>query len=227
MTRKFVANSSKCERPTIHSSLILQVALVVAVYLFASTLGLQFNCIFAAQEVKSVHYAESWKKGPHRIQPRKFVLRLDASNTSFQSLIQDPARGPLTLTIEPLYYVWLRPGTLRLDNKPPTPSSKVNFWNVKLLEPGQSISLLMVNLDQGDLIDQRNSLSRLDPVEDEKGFMLGIFGVPISTKRVIKVEEFYVVITVLNYELSGPKERAFEWIEVEIEFTNTKPERGN
>jgi len=180
---------------------------------------------FQAKDPASrVYYAESWKKGNRPIQEQRFYRRLNADEPSFNTVVKDSSGSVnFGLLVAPFYYVRDAQGKLKFKPEPTVPSARVNFWQVKLFEPGADVSLLVANKDQGDLIDWRNTLAVLNPVEDDKGYMVGISGVPISSKRVIKVESFYCILNILNYELN-PKQLTFEWLEIEIILTNNRPD---
>lgn len=178
------------------------------------------------QGSKTVYYAESWKKGDNRqIRELTVKLGLDQHNSTYETVITD-ASGDKTyrLVVEPSYLIWDDFGHLRISRTPPNGSSStVSFWSIDLFESDEKVSLLIANRDQGHVIDEDNTLSLLYPIEHPNWIKVGIFGVPIASTRIIKVEGFYCVIRVKHYQLRPATERAFESIELEIEFTNNRP----
>ena len=178
------------------------------------------------REAKSTYYAESWKSGGTRqIQERTLKIKLDQHHASYETVLRDATNSKeYRLIVEPAYFRWDNSGRLNIEKKPPNSENlSVNLWNIQLFESDEKISLLVANRDQGDQIDEANTLAWLAPIEDPNWIRIGIFGIPISSTRVIKIDGFYCVIKVNDYELRPAKERAFERVELEIEFTNNKP----
>lgn len=156
----------------------------------------------------AVHYAEGWKKGTHQVQERKIIIRLSTRVRVYEGPINDAAgQARYRLTVEP---------TLT-----ESPESSPKAWVVRLIGPDDTLCLLMPDHDPNKHhFTKADFLSLLYPVEEPNWRKTGFMGVPLSSKRVIKVEGFYCIIQVRNYRLSRTNRRAFESLEVEIEFTN-------
>jgi hypothetical protein len=178
-----------------------------------------------------VYYAESWKKGGTRqVNEKRIRIRLDASVPSYETVVTDGSgEGRFRLRIDPYYYIRGDSGDWKLRREvSAADDSTVSFWNVLLLDQDEPASLLLADHGTGGhTIHLENTFASLYPIEDENWIKVGIFGVPISRKRVIKVEGFYCVIWVRGYELSKTNARAFDWVDVEIELTNSKPDIPN
>lgn len=175
----------------------------------------------------ATYYAESWKTGDNRrIEECVLRLRLDRFTPNYETVLTDVSRTTqYRLTVEPSYFLWDDSFRMKIANRPKDGvDSPVNLWQVGLYEPDEKVSLLVANRDQGHVIDEDNTLTSLAPIEESNWLKTGIFGVPILSSRVIRVQGVYCVINVKGYELRPAKDRAFEWVDLQIEFTNTRPD---
>ena len=158
--------------------------------------------------IESVYYSKSWKKGTRLVQEEKIDIELDTKNRTYQTDIKDASgKARYKLRVEP---------TLT-DNH----DSSIGAWAVRLIGMGDPFSLLAAHNQphQHDFTIE-DYLDLLYPVENADWRKTGFFGVPLSAKRVIKVEGFYCIIQVKSYHLNSAKPRALDWIKLEIQFTN-------
>src|SRR5262245_61981983 len=124
--------------------------------------------IAETQATEDVYFGETWRKGgATRIQQQRLIVLLDKQSPSFHAVIKDSAgNSRYTLLIEPYYFVRNVSGGWELRKETPvTDSSDVYYWRISLLEPGEDVSLLLVELDQP--MSQKNGYSSLDPIEDD------------------------------------------------------------
>ncbi|MCI0490209.1 MAG: hypothetical protein L0229_26750 [Blastocatellia bacterium] len=100
------------------------------------------------------------------------------------------------------------------------------FQSKNLLQPYEPGS-------KGDHIPRENTVAVLAPLTKSmflNGMALypsketsrfGIVGYPLLSTRVIKVEDFYCIIKVANFELRPTDPGRFNFLEIEIIFTNS------
>jgi len=157
---------------------------------------------------QTLYYAESWQKGTRQIQERRLSIRLSRELPLYEETINDASGRPrYKLKIEPRF-------ESEQDSIP-------KDWSVRLIGPDDTYSLLQPDHDEGKhVFNKEDYLDFLYPVEEPDWRKTGFHGVPLSAKRVIKVEGFYCIIQVKAYHLSQSKARAFEWLEVDIDLTN-------
>lgn len=151
-----------------------------------------------------MYYAESWKKGTRKIEEQKLTIKLDKKRDRFERRIKD-ASGT---------------DSYKLVIERHSMSTGPSFWIVELLQLKEKIALLIASRGGGDVIEKENYYGSLYPVEDPDWRKTGYLGVPLSAKRVFKVEGFYCIIQVKDYKLNPEKWRVLDSIEIEVEFTN-------
>ena len=154
-----------------------------------------------------VYFAESWEKGPRRIQPQTFYLELSTTRPEYEATISDDSGS---------YQYKFRVEPVRSSDQ----SSSIGYWQFTLIGAESEYSLLQPRYPAGHHFTQEDFLSLLYPVESADWKITGYFGVPLSAKRVIKVEAFYCVIQVQSFKISSSNSRALEMVNVEVEFTN-------
>jgi hypothetical protein len=159
-----------------------------------------FSLRFNQSLDNGVHYTEGWKKGTHQVQEQKIVIRLSTRVRVYERTINDAAgQARYRLKIEP---------TLT-----ESPESSPKAWAVRLIGPDDPFSLLQPDHDPNKHhFTKADFLSLLYPVEEPNWRKTGFMGVPLSSKRVIKVEGFYCIIQVRAYRLSRTSPPAFESI---------------
>jgi hypothetical protein len=157
----------------------------------------------------AVYFFESWKKGTRQVEEKKINIRLDTKNPIYERAVRDASgREWYRLRVEP------RPGEL----------GDIDSWKIILLDKEEKESVLEAKRGfSGEGITREKFVSLLASENRRDLYIGGFFGVgvPLSAKRVIKVESFYCVIQARNYKFHRKKgEGRFESIEIEIEFTN-------
>lgn len=173
-----------------------------------ATMFADYSPMFNESLDNSVHYAEGWKKGTQQVQEQKIIIRLSTQVRVYERTINDAAgQARYKLKVEPAL----------TESQESSPKA----WTVDLIGPDDKFSLLQPDHDPNKhQFTKADYLSLLYPVEEPNWRKTGFMGVPLSSKRVIKVEGFYCIIQVRAYRLSRTSPRAFESLEVEIEFTN-------
>lgn len=158
------------------------------------------------REHKKIYYAESWKHGTRRIKEQKIKLKLDAQNRRFEAEIKDLSETySYSLEVVPLAY--------RTFGE--------KLWAIELWEPGDQPPLLQTHDKSGHEFFIEDRYRVFYPVEDANFRKTGYVGIPLSAKRVFKIESFYCIVQVTSYRLDPKRWRVLESLELEIEFTNT------
>jgi hypothetical protein len=153
---------------------------------------------------QKVYYAESWKKGLRQIKEQKLTIKLNRKKSKYFTYIKDASGKSIYQLQANLVYFKLGDSGCRID--------------LHSLE--DKYSVMTIYRGNGDSIPKENYYGFLYPVEESNWRKTGFFGVPLSSKRVFKIESFYCVIQTKSCELNPGKWRFIESIEVEIEFTN-------
>jgi hypothetical protein len=151
-------------------------------------------------------YIESWKKGKTQIQEKKLLLKLNKNKPDYETVLPD-SKGRIRYQLS----VWAGRGK---DN------SNIIEWWVELFDVADKsrVNLLKPSNDpQQDFFTAKDQPSWLYPTSD-KEIKLGI--IPFQDKRVIKIENFYCIIQVKNYQFHQKNHGALKSITVEIQFVN-------
>jgi hypothetical protein len=218
----------------IKESIDMSLICIIAIFNLSFTLpllSLQLKLAGSVQALEESFYAESWKKGRGQISPKKFRVTLDEKITTYETSIQEQSGGER-------YLISFQRSVLEAAK-----NEGINFemWNIKLYERDPlSRGYQHKNLLQpyepgpgGDHLPRENTIADLAPLTKPmflKGMALypsketprfGIVGYPLTSTRVIKVEDFYCVIRVTNVELNRRDPGRFNSLEVDIEFTNS------
>jgi hypothetical protein len=168
----------------------------------------------AARGTSQTFYVESWKRGRQQIQEQKFEIKLEAKDPARRVLVKDSSgveRYELVITQYPLkeggpyYSYWYVTFYDRLSR----------YRNVNLLTTeGPGV---------GDNFPLEDKIGDLYPVEKPNVYKDVNSGYPISAKRVIKVESFYIIIQVRAYKFNSANSRKLDSLTVEFELTNNPP----
>jgi hypothetical protein len=161
--------------------------------------------IFAAQVLGQgdlpTIYAESFRQGSMRVAEEAFDAKLTPQNATYRERIKD-SRG------DDRYEMTVTPHVPEGDNK-------ITAWEVKLRDLRHAIYSNVLVADQEPSSDAKNNLWRLDPNR---------FGpVPIRARRIIKVDEFYVVIQVKDLHFTPLDSPYLDSMAVQFTFTNSDP----
>jgi hypothetical protein len=166
-----------------------------------------------AQSAPGSIYAESFRQGPTRISEERFEVKLTPQDPVFRERIKD-SHGTecYALSFTPI-------GPEHLSN--------IILWQVTLadLHHKNYDNVLLTSQVQPDdpnndpnnnpEIDPRDLLGRLNP---------GNFArVPLSARRIIKVESFYVMLQVKAHHFTPLESPYLDSMTVAVEFTNTDP----
>lgn len=178
---------------------LFPLAACVAALLFAPPIQAQ------AQAESAPVYSESFRQAPTQIMPDHFEAKLTSQDPIFHERLKD-SRGAdhYDFSIVP---------------KVPEGDTLITAWMVKLVDLQHRLyeNVLMTpqQLTDDQATDFRAALWRLDPSK----FAL----VPSFTKRVIKVDGFYVVLQVKAFRFNPPESTYLDSMTVAVEFTNTDP----
>ncbi len=170
----------------------------IALSMFA--LGLQAVPL-RAQSAPPTIYAESYRRGATTVAEENFDINLTPQDPSYKELIKD-SRG------NDRYEFTLTP-------KLPGGDDKVTSWIVILkdLRHGTYFNILMSAQEPSE--DAKNNLWKLDPNR------LG--PVPIRTRRIVKVDGFYLTIQVKDLHFTPIESPYLDSMRVRFSFTNSDP----
>ena len=154
-----------------------------------------------AQDQSEVFYAESFRQGATQVKEESFEAKLDSHIGIYRERIKD-SRGNdrYALTIIP---------------QGPEGDDKITSWQVKLADLHHTIYDNVLVASQEPSSDPKNNLWWLDP----KKFS----AVPINARRIIKVDNFYVVLQVKAYHFTPGDSPYLDSMSVEVKFSNTDP----
>jgi len=155
----------------------------------------------AAGQSTPTIYAESFRQGATQITEEHFDAKLTPDSATYRELIKD-SRGNdrYELTITP---------------EGPAGDNKITAWRVKLRDLHHSIYNNILLADQQPSQDPKNNLWWLTP---------NPFGpVPIRTRRIVKVDGFYVVIQVKDMHFTPLDSPYLDSMAVQFAITNRDP----
>jgi hypothetical protein len=179
----------------------IRVGLLVLIALFLSIR-------LPAQSTPDPMYAESFRQGSARVMEESFEAKLTPQNPDYRERIKD-LRGAdrYALSILP---------------KGPEGDTKVTSWEVKLADLRypiyDNVLLASQNPSEDPKNDAKNALCRLEPST--------FAAVPVGTKRIIKVDSFYVVLQVKAYHFTPPDSPYLDSMTVGVEFSNADPRQA-
>jgi hypothetical protein len=157
------------------------------------------------QTASPILYAESFRQGPTQITEQSFEAKLDPENPVYRQLIKD-AHG------KDRYLFSLVPQGPEGDNK-------ITSWQAKLTDLHHPIYNNILPASQVPSTEPSNNLWRLEP----RNFP----PLPISAKRVIKVDSFYVTLEVKAFHFTPIDSPYLDSMTVQVKFTNTDPRPPN
>jgi len=155
----------------------------------------------SAQSPSTEVYAESFRKGATHVVEESFEIKLTPQDRAYRERIKD-AHG------DDRY-------TFAIIPRGPEGDTQVTSWQAKLADLHHPIydNVLVTSADPSQ--DPKDSLWRLEPG--------GFARVPISAKRIIKVDSFYVVLQVKQFHFTPPDSPYLDSMTVTVEFRNTDP----
>jgi hypothetical protein len=159
------------------------------------------NAFSFAQSLPAVVYAESFRRGSTRIVEEHFEAKLTPQNSTYRERIKD-SRGVdrFVLSITP---------------QGPEGDTEITCWQVKLADLTHSMYNNILLASQEPTSDPKNFLWRLDPSRFAK--------VPADAKRIIKVDDFYVVLQIRAFHFTPPDSPYLDSMSVAVELTNKDP----
>ena len=178
----------------------LLLATILPAALFAG-LGAPSLC---AQQAPAVFYAESFRQGATHIIEDDFEAKLTSQDSSYRERIKD-SRGTdrYVFSIEPVV---------------PVGDTKITSWQAKLADLQHKLydNVLLTSVVPSDSPDDpKDAITKLDPSRFAK--------VPAQTKRIIKVDSFYVVLQIKAFRFNPPDSPYLESMTVAVDFTNNDP----
>jgi len=162
----------------------------------------------AAQSPPPTLYAESFRQGAVHIVEESFEARLTPQDPVYRERIKD-SRGAdrYAFSIVP---------------QSPEGDTKITSWQVKLADLRHPIydNVLLASPSPSDdpVTRAKDSLWRLDPNR--------FAAVPVNAKRIIKVENFYVVLQVKAHHFTPLDSPYLDSMTVAVEFRNTDPRQA-
>jgi hypothetical protein len=154
-----------------------------------------------AQSADPNYYSESFRQGATRVTEESFEVKLNPANANYRERLKDSAGNDrYELTITP---------------QGPEGDNKITSWRVKLRDLRHDIYNNILVARQEPSPDPKNNLWWLNP---------NPFGaVPIRSRRIIKVDSFYVVIQVKDLHFTPLDSPYLDSLIVNFSFTNSDP----
>jgi hypothetical protein len=154
-----------------------------------------------AQAAPGSIYAESFRQGSTRIVEERFEVKLTPKDSVYRERIKDShGADRFVLSIIP---------------RGPEGDTEITSWQVKLADLRHAIYDNVLLTTQQPSTDPKDALWQLDPSR--------FASVPLIVKRVIKVEDFYVVLQVKAFHFTPPDSPYLDSMAVAVELTNTDP----
>ncbi len=163
---------------------------------------------------------ESWKKGKKQIGERLLNITLSAEQNSYETIIQDQSgrdsyklillRYPAGKEDYNLQYLVVR----LQEILPETGNTKDELRGNLLTMQAQGTG--------GDFFPQQDLVGFLYPNETPNRLFVQFY--PIYTKRIIKVESFFVVLQVSDFQMNSKNNKLLDRININIEFKNEAQE---
>lgn len=146
-------------------------------------------------------YAESFRRGSTRITEEGFDLKLTPENATYRESVKD-AQGKdcYELTIAPLM---------------PGGDDKVTSWKVTLRDLRHSFYRNVLMAEQTPSEEAKNNVFWLNPNQSAP--------VPVRAKRIMKVEEFYMVIQVKDLHFTPLDSPYLDSMAISFALTNSDP----
>jgi hypothetical protein len=161
-----------------------------------------------AQSTATEVYAESYRQGSTRVMEESFEVKLTPQDPLYRERIKD-LRGNdrYAFSMFPLG---------------PEGDIKITSWQGKLADLQHPIydNVLLVSPNPSDdpKNEAKNALFRLWPSN--------VAAVPVRARRIMKVDNFYVVFEVKAYHFTPPESPYLDSMTVEVEFTNKDPRQA-
>lgn len=183
-------------------------SVIIKTFLLVSIMFLPY-----LQRNQEPFYIESWKTGTRRVHEQKICVRLNKANPEYETQIKDTS-GAVR------YKLRLWPGRGNEND------SSIVEWMVELIDitQGSEANLLRPSNDEKqDYFSAKDRIGWLYPVKNPKSIGVESDVVPIFAKRIIKIENFHLIVEVKDFHFS-PNKEGLDSITVQIEFTNAQKE---
>jgi len=159
----------------------------------------------AAQSAATEVYAQSFRQGTTRVVEDSFDIKLTPQDPLFRQRVKDLAGNDrYAFSIIP---------------QGPEGDTKITSWQgtmADLLHPVYTnVLLVSPNPSDDPKNEAKNAICRLWP----STFAL----VPVGARRIMKVDDFYVVLQVKAYHFTPPESPYLDSMTVHVEFKNTDP----
>lgn len=162
-----------------------------------------------AQSPVPTVYAESFRQGAGYVIEESFEAKLTPQDAAYRERIKD-SRGVDRYAFSIVPYI-------------PQGDTKITSWQVKLADLRHPIynNVLLSSPTPSD-----------DPANKAKDSMWWLnpsrfAAVPVSARRIIKVESFYVVLQVTAHHFTPLDSPYLDSMTVAVEFRNTDPRQGD
>jgi hypothetical protein len=154
-----------------------------------------------AQKAPEVIYAESFRRGPTHITDASFEVKLNPQNSVFFDRIKDTyGTDRYLITIVP---------------EIPEGEDHIISWQVRLTDLHHLIYNNVLLETQEASSDPRNNLWWLNPGRFSR--------VPALAQRVIKVDNFYVMLQITAYHFTPLESPYLDSMTVQVKFSNSDP----
>ena len=157
-----------------------------------------------AQQSPPVMYAESFRQGVTHIIEDHFEAKLIPQDSTYRERIKDShGVDRYAFSIEPVG---------------PLGDTKITSWQAKLADLQHRLYdnvLLTSHIPSDNPDDPKDAITKLDPSRFAK--------VSAETKRIIKVDSFYVVLQVKAFHFTPSDSPYLDSMTVAVEFTNNDP----
>jgi hypothetical protein len=156
-----------------------------------------------AQSQPDVIYVESFRQGSTRIIEEKFEIKLTPQDRTYTERIRDSHGNDR-------YVFSVLPHT-------PEGDTSITYWKVKLSDLNHRIydNVLLASLQEDAIDNLKNELGILNPSNFAR--------VPAKIERIIKVENFYVVLQVKSFHFTPIDSPYLDSMTVAVNLTNTDP----
>jgi hypothetical protein len=169
----------------------------------AMTLSMALH--LSAQSPTPTVYAESFRQGAGQVVEESFEAKLTLQDATYRERIKD-SRGADRYTFSIVPHI-------------PPGDNKITSWQVKLGDLRHPIYDNVLQSSPAPSDDPgsatKDSLWRLDPSR--------FAFVPVGAVRIIKVENFYVVLQVKAHHFTPPDSPYLDSMTVSVDFLNTDP----
>jgi hypothetical protein len=170
----------------------------------ALVVGLFVPPLHAQQPTLPLMYVESFRQGTTHIVEDHFDVKLSPQDSTFRERIKDThGTDRYVFSIEPLG---------------PLGDTKITSWQAKLVDLQHKLFdnvLLASQVPSDDPDDPKDAVTRLDPSKFAK--------VPSGTKRIIKVDSFYVMLQVNSFHHTPADSPYLDSMSVSVAFSNSDP----